>query len=830
VKFELKDFQEEATSALLDRLKVACALAAAGAPQAVILSSPTASGKTVTIAALMERILKGDSGLEANPHATFLWVSDSPELNMQSLDKVFRASDAFPLNRLITVDASFDQERFLPGHLYFINTSKLGKDKLLTTQGDNRTFTFWQTVANTAAASPGDFFVIIDEAHRGMGMSAQERKRAQTIVQKFILGSPDDRLPPVPLIIGMSATPQRFFELLGQTGGRSVHPVIIRPEDVRDSGLLKEMILVQMPNEDAPTDLTLLEEATRRWVDFGKQWQAYCESQNSKDGVRPVLVVQVEDGNEERGVLTRTNLNEAVRVIERIAGPLSDEELAHCFQEDRVVEAGGHRIRKVEASRIQDEPWVRVVFFKMSLTTGWDCPRAEVMMSFRRAKDHTLIAQLVGRMIRTPLARRIEGSEVLNTVELFLPHYDTAALNTILEELRNPDAEIGIGTRAEKGRDMVTYPRATGIDEVFSFVESLPSYSVGRVPELPPIKRCMRLAARLTLEDALDANALDEARDVLVKFLIEIRNRRAKEDPKFADRVRESGEVELITVGVQVGTITATDKGNIIVKLTPENVEDIFARCGRTLGAGEGLHLEFWKKLYDPKDPMRSKLELHEILRDPATMVELEKIATAKFDEIYDRNKPKIAALPTGEQEAYNRLLGAGKEPAAIIRTLPLELVSHKEDTAWTKHLYCRDDGTFLAKLNSWERAVLEEEMKRPDFVAWLRNIDRKDWALAVPYKDPTWKPFYPDFIVIRRVGKDLVADLLDPHNAKYEDTWAKAKGLAEYADKHGHQFGRLEIDVVEGGRLKRMNVNDPKIRNKARKFQSNNDVDALFT
>ena len=35
------------------------------------------------------------------------------------------------------------------------------------------------------------------------------------------------------------------------------------------------------------------------------------------------------------------------------------------------------------------------------------CPRAETMMSFRRAEDYTYIAQLLGRVIRTPLARRV---------------------------------------------------------------------------------------------------------------------------------------------------------------------------------------------------------------------------------------------------------------------------------------------------------------------------------------------------------------------------------------------------------------------------------------
>ena len=40
--------------------------------------------------------------------------------------------------------------------------------------------------------------------------------------------------------------------------------------------------------------------------------------------------------------------------------------------------------------------------------------------------------------------------------------------------------------------------------------------------------------------------------------------------------------------------------------------------------------------------------------------------------------------------------------------------------------------------------------------------------------------------------------------------------------------FGRLEIVIVEKGTLKRMDVNDPATRKNAKKFQSNNDVDAL--
>jgi type III restriction enzyme len=84
-------------------------------------------------------------------------------------------------------------------------------------------------VANTIARSPEDFIMIIDEAHRGAGVSDRARK---SIMQKFITGSDADGLPPVPLVLGMSATPQRFTELLGNTT-RTQRPIIITPDMVK---------------------------------------------------------------------------------------------------------------------------------------------------------------------------------------------------------------------------------------------------------------------------------------------------------------------------------------------------------------------------------------------------------------------------------------------------------------------------------------------------------------------------------------------------------------------------------------------------------------------
>ena len=46
------------------------------------------------------------------------------------------------------------------------------------------------------------------------------------------------------------------------------------------------------------------------------------------------------------------------------------------------------------------------------------------MVSFRAASDKTHITQLIGRMVRAPLARRIPGNERLNAVDCLLPHFN----------------------------------------------------------------------------------------------------------------------------------------------------------------------------------------------------------------------------------------------------------------------------------------------------------------------------------------------------------------------------------------------------------------------
>jgi type III restriction enzyme len=821
MRYELKDFQIESARSILTKFGQARPGVGDGELEAIILSAPTGSGKTITVAAVIDWTFGGADGIVARPQTTFLWLSDSPELNAQSKAKLLAACDNVPFHRLVTVDSeSFNETQLQSGHVYFINTQLLGRDKLLTKPGDRKSITFWRTVSNTIAASPQDFVLIIDEAHRGAGVTDRARK---PIMQKFITGSEGDGLQPVPLVLGMSATPQRFTELLGNTS-RTQRPVTILPEAVQKSGLLKDLIIVTPPATAVQSDLTLLENAASRWKDFRARWASYCIHEQEKEIVKPVFVVQVEDGHD--GTLTRTPLNDVVRVIERQTGPLALHEIVHCFQSREDIQYGGRIIRRMDASRIQDSADVKVVLFKTALTTGWDCPRAEVMMSFRRAQDPTSIAQLVGRMIRTPLARRVESEEVLNTVDLFLPHYDSKTLEAVLSRLRSPDEREGtpsdVTTHAEE------YPRDPAFADVFVHLATLPTYRVARAPKMGDVKRGLRLAG-LLVHEGLDQNADERLRTKFTDALRDLRDQYAANDADWDTTVREGGEIDVDVTAVAIGAMNVTGRRTTRLVLSEENIEQLFDQAGRMLAAGEGLHRTYWKRFHDRARPNQAKLELFAILRRGETLATINELARAAFDELWNANRQAINKLPASQRARFKHLIQTSGKAEVQDWGLPQSLVEKTEPTVWKHHIFANRKREFTATLNTWEAEFLNWSMQQDGFLCWLRNIPRRDWAFCIPYEYGGEKPFYPDFVIIRQAGAGYEVDLLEPHDDSRLDTWVKVKGLAKFAEEHHLEFGRLMVGRKKGGTIQIIDVSGAKTRARALRMGAPADLESLF-
>lgn len=437
MKIELFPFQEKALNEL--RVKTAQALGdyqKSHTPQVISFTSPTGSGKTIIMSSLIEKIYSGDEIYTDQSDAVFIWISDSPELNQQSKDKIDRQADRINLNQCVIInDESFDQEVLDDGHIYFLNTQKLSKSSNLTKHSDERQYTIWETLQNTINQKSDRLYLIIDEAHRGM--QGKDASKATTIMQKFIKGS--DEIDALPVVLGMSATSKRFNNLVTDDTTSTIRKVVITTDEVRKSGLLKDRIIVTYPEEGTINrDMAILQAGAEAWKDKWIHWYQYCKEQR-RAYVNPIFVIQVQNGNKNN--ISDTDLDDCLQKIEdKIGQKLKEGEVVHTFgQTTADLTINGLKVRYEEPSRINDDKKIKIVFFKENLSTGWDCPRAETMVSFRRAIDSTYIAQLLGRMIRTPLQARIQVDESLNDVRLFLPYFDSKTVKNVLDELQNSE-------------------------------------------------------------------------------------------------------------------------------------------------------------------------------------------------------------------------------------------------------------------------------------------------------------------------------------------------------------------------------------------------------
>ena len=436
-----------------------------GTPQILSLQAPTGSGKTIMMASLIEDILFGSSevppgevGFVEQPEAIFVWLSDSPELNLQSKDKIDLGADRLSFGTTTLIEeSSFDREMLEDGKIYFLNTQKLSVSGNLTKKSDRRQWTIWETLDNTAREKADRLYFIIDEAHRGM--QGSEAGKASSIMQRFLKGYRKNgvEMRPMPFVIGMSATAERFNRL-AEGLSSTIHKTIVSADQVRASGLLKDRILIGYPKDAAKQDdMALLGTATEEWMNKCAHWEQYCREQHYKN-VDPVFVVQVKAGTGE--AVSDTNLDDVIAKIEKRTGrQFSEWEVVHTFGSIGTITANGLNVHPVDPSRIADDRRIKVVLFKENLSTGWDCPRAETMMSFRTAKDYTYIAQLLGRMIRTPLQNRVKVDDSLNEVRLFLPYFDEQTVTKVIEELKSSECgDIPVVVEGEATGDEIMVP------------------------------------------------------------------------------------------------------------------------------------------------------------------------------------------------------------------------------------------------------------------------------------------------------------------------------------------------------------------------------------
>ncbi len=399
---ELKEFQLNAVKSLFEAMETPA--------RDIILKSPTGSGKTIILTYFMHQYI------QSFPKTVFVWLTPGKgnleEQSKAKMDKYIHASQTKLLSDVMT--AGFEENDSC-----FINWEKLTKKGNNALKDSERT-NFLEHIQH--ALNDGiRFVIIVDESHQNNTIKADE------IIQYFHTDK----------IIRCSATPK---------GIAKAEIIEIPEEEVIAAGLIKKMLVI---NQDFPQSIEtedqtafLLEKA------LGKQRELRAAFLQGGNEINPLIVIQIPNKSE--------TLQDGVeRYLETQGLTYENGQLA-VWLSDRHENLDG--IDKPNAAS-------SAVIIKQAVATGWDCPRAHILVKLRDNMDETFEIQTIGRIRRMPEAKHYQN-DLLDSCYLYTfdekftagvkMALDKGALNACTLFLKNEYKDI---TLTGEQRTMVTSTR-----------------------------------------------------------------------------------------------------------------------------------------------------------------------------------------------------------------------------------------------------------------------------------------------------------------------------------------------------------------------------------
>lgn len=355
MSINLMQFQLKTIKALLESMETPV--------RDIILKSPTGSGKTIILTHFMDEYIKGHG------KTVFVWLTPGKgNLEEQSKAKM----DKYIHNAQTKLLADVMTSGFTENDNCFINWEKLTKKGNNALKDSERTnFLEWIEKAFNAGLS---FKVIIDESHQNF------TEKADAIVQLFKTDK----------IIRCSATP---------IIDRRATLIEVPEEDVIAEGLIKKMLVI---NENFPQTIET-DNQTEYLLDkaLSKQRELHSLLLSRGVNINPLIVVQLPNNSD-------LLLDTVERWFESKGVSIENEELAVWLSA---------RHDNLEYISENDGKQVAVII-KQAVATGWDCPRAYILVKLRENMDETFEVQTIGRIRRMPEAKHYEN-DILDSCYLY---------------------------------------------------------------------------------------------------------------------------------------------------------------------------------------------------------------------------------------------------------------------------------------------------------------------------------------------------------------------------------------------------------------------------
>ena len=367
---KLKEFQEKCVEELLEQTVF-------GEKREILLQAPTGSGKTVILLEYIDRFL-----LE-NKNYAFIWLTPgSGELEEQSMKKMnalLKNRDTKTLEDVLNNGFEAQDTAFINWE----NVTKKGNTALKELEKSN----LYDRIEQ-AKEDGINFIVIIDEEHRN------KTEKAESITHLFNPGH----------IVRVSATTKRNDE---------AYNIKIDEKDVINSGLITKSLYI---NQGIENDVLLddeIEFLLKLAINKRRAIRQAC-TQNAVN-YNPLVIIQLPSMSED--------------LITKIEQYLKNEG----FTYENGLLAIWLADRKENIQNISDnEAEQCFLIMKQAISTGWDCPRAKILVKIRENMHEDFEIQTLGRIRRMPEAKHY-GNEDLDNC--FLYTFDDEYTETVRHEL-----------------------------------------------------------------------------------------------------------------------------------------------------------------------------------------------------------------------------------------------------------------------------------------------------------------------------------------------------------------------------------------------------------
>lgn len=364
-------YQQEAVARLTD--ETIKQLNLGGNRRKIVFEAPTGAGKTVmacqTLANIVDELrTRGDSRYK---ECAFIWFAPR-KLHLQSYMSL---KGAFGETRKLT-PVMFDEldqsEGIQPGEILFVNWESVNKEKNIMVRDSESSASLYEITRRTQEELGLPIVAIIDEEH--MFWSNNADKTRQVL----------ERINPA-VELRISATPKTMHpDALYKVDRRDV----IAAEMIKKEVVLNPEIEVSSTENETALNERLIKIALEKRDQIAEAYKAQGVNLN------PLLLIQLPNDKKESMTTEDEKVAEQVKTYLKYMCDITEEngKLAVWLSNEKSNLAGLENPTNL----------AQVLLFKEAIALGWDCPRAAVLLIFRKLQSDEFTIQTVGRILRMP--------------------------------------------------------------------------------------------------------------------------------------------------------------------------------------------------------------------------------------------------------------------------------------------------------------------------------------------------------------------------------------------------------------------------------------------